>query len=292
MISTLRPQRTIERPVTIEGFGYWSGEDVRIQFRPAPAEAGIVFVRSDLGAPVRIPAELPYRIDVPRRTVLSVGGVTVEMVEHILAACAGLGVDNVEIWSDRAEMPGCDGSSLQFVDALLAAGIVDQPAARIQQVIDEVVRVGDDRAWIEARPPDHLGLSLLYGLDYGRGNSIGCQDIELAVTPESFRCRLAPARTFLLRDEADWLRSRGLGKRVSYGDVLVFDERGPIGNSLRFPDECVRHKALDFIGDLALAGRDFVGRFIAYRSGHRLNAELVRRLLETVPATRFHRKSA
>ena len=196
MISTLRSQRTIERPVTIEGFGYWSGEDVRIQFRPAPAEAGIVFVRSDLGAPVRIPAELPYRIDVPRRTVLAVGGVTVEMVEHILAACAGLGVDNLEIWCDRAEMPGCDGSSLQFVEALLAAGIVDQQAPRIQQVIDEVVRVGDDRAWIEARPPDHLGLSLLYGLDYGHGNSIGCQDIELAVTPESFRCRLAPGARF------------------------------------------------------------------------------------------------
>lgn len=292
MISTLRPQRTIERPVTIAGFGYWSGEDVRIQFRPASADTGIVFVRGDLGSPIRIPAELPYRIDVPRRTVLAVGGVTVEMVEHILAACIGLKVDNLEIWCDRPEMPGCDGSSLPFVEALDAAGIVEQPAFRLQQVIEEVVRVGDDRAWIEARPPDHLGLSLLYGLDYGRGNPIGCQDIELAVTPEAFRCRLAPARTFLLREEADWLRSRGLGKRVSYGDVLVFDECGLIGNSLRFPDECVRHKALDFLGDLGLAGRDFLGRFIAYRSGHRLNAELVRRLLETVPAARIHRKSA
>lgn len=276
----------------MEGFGYWSGEDVRIQFRPAPADTGIVFVRSDLGTPVRIPAELPYRIDVPRRTVLAVGGVAVEMVEHILAACAGLGVDNLEIWSNRAEMPGCDGSALQFVEALLAARLVEQQAPRPQHVIEEVVRVGDDRAWIEARPPDHLGLSLLYGLDYGQNNPIGCQDIELAVTPESFRCRLAPARTFLLREEADWLRSRGLGRRVSYSDVLVFDEHGLIGNSLRFPDECVRHKALDFIGDLALAGCDFVGRFIAYRSGHRLNAELVQRLLGEVSVRRLHRKSA
>jgi UDP-3-O-acyl N-acetylglucosamine deacetylase len=278
--------------VAIEGFGYWSGEDVRIEFRPAPANTGITFVRVDLPTPWRIRAELSHRIDVPRRTVLSSGGVAVEMVEHILAACMGLGLDNCEIWADRAEMPGCDGSALPFVEALSRAGLVDQEAVRPRQVITKVVRVGDDRAWIEARPPDHYGLSLVYGLDYGHGSAIGCQNIELAVTPESFECRLAPARTFLLQDEADWLRNRGLGRRVSYSDVLVFGERGPIGNTLRFPDECVRHKALDFLGDLALAGRDFVGRFVAYRSGHRLNAELVRALLADDSTTRLLRKSA
>ena len=288
----MRHQRSIARTVSVEGFGYWSGEDVRAEFRPAPPGTGIVFVRGDLSSPVRIPAELANRIDVPRRTVLSRGGVTVEMVEHMLAACAGTWVDNCEIWVDRPEMPGSDGSSLPFVEALLDAGVVEQDADRQQQVIDRVIRVGDDHAWIEARPPDHLGLSLLYGLDYGAGNAIGCQDIELAVTPDSFRYRLAPARTFLLLEEAEWLRSRGLGRRVSYRDVLVFDGQGPIRNSLRFPDECVRHKALDLIGDLALAGRDFVGRFVAYRSGHRLNAELVRVLCGEGAARQVQRKSA
>jgi UDP-3-O-[3-hydroxymyristoyl] N-acetylglucosamine deacetylase len=292
LTSTSRSQRTISRPIAIEGFGYWSGEDVRIQFRPAAPDTGVVFVRTDLNPHVRIPAELSQRIDVPRRTVLSSQGASVEMVEHILAACAGLGLDNCEIWTDRAEMPGCDGSASPFVEALLRAGLIDQDALRPQFVVNHVVRVGDDGAWIEARPPDHLGLSLLYGLDYGDDNAIGCQNIELAVTAESFRCRLAPARTFLLLEEADWLRSRGLGGRVSYSDVLVFDRQGPIRNTLRFPDECVRHKALDFIGDLALAGRDFIGRFVAYRSGHRLNAELVRVLLSEEHGARLRRKSA
>lgn len=241
---------------------------------------------------MRIRAELSQRIDVQRRTVLSSQGASVEMVEHILAACAGMGVDNCEIWADRAEMPGCDGSSMPFVEALLQAGLQDQEATRPQFVVEKVVRVGDDRAWIEARPPDHFGLSLLYGLDYGPNGAIGSQTIELAVNSDSFRCRLAPARTFLLQEEADWLRSRGLGKRVSYQDVLVFDRQGPIQNSLRFPDECVRHKALDFIGDLALAGCDFVGRFVAFRSGHRLNAELVRVLLSEQQCVRPLRMSA
>ena len=140
-----------------------------------------------------------------------------------------------------------------------------------------MVRVGDDRAWIEARPPDHLGLSLLYGLDYGHGNSIGCQDIELAVTPESFRCRLAPARTFLLREEADWLRSRGLGKRVSYRDVLVFDEHGPIEQlACGSPTNACGTRPWISSATWPWQAATSSGRFIAYRSGHRLNAELVR----------------
>jgi UDP-3-O-acyl N-acetylglucosamine deacetylase len=288
----LRPQRTLRQSVAVRGFGYWSGEDVCVEFRPADPGTGIVFVRGDLDPPVRIPACVDQRIDVPRRTVLAAGGATVEMVEHVMAACGGLWIDNCEIWVDRAEMPGCDGSSLPFVEALLEAGVVEQPALRRQLVVRRVVRVGDDEAWIEARPPDHYGLSVFYGLDYGADNPIGRQGIELAVTPESFRFCLAPARTFLLQEEAEWLRNQGLGERVSYRDVLVFDERGPKHNPLRFPDECVRHKTMDLIGDLALAGCELVGRFLAYRSGHRLNAELVRALLIEEQGETLLRKTA
>jgi UDP-3-O-acyl N-acetylglucosamine deacetylase len=287
----LRQQRTISRVARVEGFGYWSGQDVNVEFRPASPGTGLVVVRKDLTPSVRIAARVENRIDVPRRTNLAEGGSQVEMVEHALAACAGLEIDNCEIHVDQAEMPGCDGSSQPFVDALLEAGIESQDAARHHVVIDDVFRVGDEEAWVEARPPDHHGVSLLYRLEY-KEPAIGIQQIDLDLSPDVFQSELAPARTFLLEEEAEWMRSQGLGQRVSYADVLVFNEHGPIHNQLRFPDECVRHKALDLVGDLALAGCDFIGRFVAFRSGHRLHAELVQTLVQraAVPAPR--RKSA
>jgi UDP-3-O-[3-hydroxymyristoyl] N-acetylglucosamine deacetylase len=175
-------------------------------------------------------------------------------------------------------MPGCDGSSLSYVDALMSAGIVTQNALRLALVVREVVRLGSSDSWVEARPGVSSGMSLKFHLDYGPG-PIGRQLLTLPVTPDSFRRELAPCRTFMLRSEADWLLAQGLGTRVTSKDLLVFDAHGPIDNELRFRDECVRHKALDLIGDLALAGCDLVGHFVAFRSGHRLNAELVRSLL-------------
>ena len=115
---------------------------------------------------------------------------------------------------------------------------------------------------------------------------------QLVVTPDSFRKELAPCRTFVLQQEAEWLVSRGLGKRATYQNLLVFDENGPVENELRFRDECVRHKALDLVGDLAMAGCDLVGHFIAHRSGHRLNAELVRALLNEEEIVQSRRRSA
>lgn len=275
----LRSQHTIAKPVEVTGFGYWSGQDVRVEFRPANAGTGIVFVRSDLASLPRIPALVTNRIETPLRTTLVSNGVSVEMVEHVLAACAGLEVDNCEIWVDRPELPGCDGSSQVFVDALTEAGLVKQTAMRGRLVVADVTRVGDDECWIEIRPRPRGGFKVKYRLDYGSESPIGRQTIELAVTPESFRRELAPARTFLLESEAEWLRSRGLGTRVTVNDLVVFGDEGPIGNELRFEDECVRHKALDLVGDFALAGCEIVGQVMAHRSGHRLNAELVRVLL-------------
>jgi UDP-3-O-[3-hydroxymyristoyl] N-acetylglucosamine deacetylase len=276
---SVRQQRTLARSATVEGFGYWSGQDVRVKFKPAPPDSGVVFVRSDLGPAKRIPALVQHRIETPRRTTLSAGGASVEMVEHVMAALAGLWIDNCEVWVDRPELPGCDGSSLPFVQALDAAGIVLQDRPRTVMCVTETTRVGNEECWVEAQPSPSPGLHLKYRLDYGPDNPIGRQTLELEVEPIAFRRELAPARTFILKEEADWLRTRGLGARVTPRDLLVFDDNGPVDNELRFDAECVRHKALDMIGDLALAGCDIVGRFVAYRSGHRLNAELVKVLL-------------
>ncbi len=285
-----RKQRTIAHPVAVEGFGYWSGRDVRVEFRPAPTDTGVVFVREDLTQPIAIPATVHYRIEAPRRTTLSRHGVTVEMVEHILAALAGLQIDNCLVAANAPEMPGCDGSSLDFVNALRSVGIVEQDAPRAQLVVTETTRVGDDECWVEASPATRDALTLRYRLDYGSDNPIGRETIDLAVTPQSFERELAPARTFLLKHEADWLRAQGLGTRATYRDLLVFGDEGPIENELRFDNECVRHKTLDLVGDLALAGCDIIGRVTAHRSGHRQNADLVRALL--LEGQVMHRRTA
>ena len=288
----LRPQRTLARSVEVEGFGYWSGRDVKVRFRSAPVNTGIVFVRGDLAGEKRIPAIVENRIEMPRRTTLVSNGTSVEMVEHVMAALAGLHIDNCEVWVDGTELPGLDGSALAFVEALESAGVVEQSLLRPRLVIEEITRVGNDDCWVEARPARNASLSLRYKLDYGPDNPIGKQTLDIKINPETFKKELAPARTFILKAEADWLRQQGLGARVTFDDLLVFDEDGPCNNPLRFEDECVRHKTLDLLGDLALSGCDIVGQVIAYRSGHRLNAELVKALLSEGQVVGGLRKTA
>jgi UDP-3-O-[3-hydroxymyristoyl] N-acetylglucosamine deacetylase len=273
-----RRQRTLARPVAVTGFGYFSGSDVRVEFWPATEFTGITFVRHDVGPAARIPADPSLRIDVPRRTNLELNGARVEMVEHVLAALAGLGVDNCEIWLDAPEMPGCDGSARLFVEALDAAGIVEQRSSVRQIVVERSVRVGSGDSWVEAQPPRTAGLSVSYELDFGSASPIGRQTYALDVTPDSFRRQLAPCRTFIGQDVAQAMVGQGIGQRVTPQDLLIFGENGPIENTLRFPDECVRHKILDVVGDLALTGCEIVGHVVGYRCGHALHAELARRL--------------
>ncbi len=299
-----RNQRTIAAPAVVEGIGYWSGEDVRVEFRPAAAGSGVVFVRGDLPHQPRIAALLDpncgvRRTETPWRTTLQCNGVGVDMIEHVMAALAGLQIDNCEVRVDRQEMPGCDGSSMPLVEALDAAGIVEQQKLRRQTIIRRTIRLGDETSWIEAQSLEDQSLEdqsledqsleegpccsgktiLQYELDYGGDNPIGRQALEITLSPEVFRQELAPSRTFVMKHQAEAFQARGLGRRTTLQDLLVFGPHGPIDNQLRFPDECVRHKLLDMVGDLALAGCDLVGRFVAYRSGHRLNAEMVRAVL-------------
>lgn len=279
-MSVARRQCTLARPVFVSGFGYFSGRDIRVEFWPAPDNAGITFVRHDIGSAARIPAFAMLRVDAPRRTNLELNGVRVEMVEHVLAALAGLRVDNCEVWVNAPEMPGCDGSAQAFVEAIDAAGVVEQRTPVRQIVVGSTIRVGHEDCWIEAQPPRSAGLSISFELDYGPQTAIGRQTYAVDLTPDSFRRELAPCRTFILNEVAQGMLAEGRGQRVTPRDLLIFDAHGPIDNTLRFPDECVRHKLLDVVGDLALTGCEIVGHVVAFRCGHQLHAELATRLLE------------
>lgn len=249
-----------------------------VEFRPTLPNRGITFVRCDVAPVCRIRARIDNRIDTPRRTTLTRLSHVVEMVEHILAALAGLRIDNCEVWVNAPEMPAWDGSSAAATQALLQAGVVTQEVERDFLVIDRPIRVGDDQAWILAEPTAEPGLQMRYELDFGPQGPIAPQMFELALNPENFRDQVAPARTFLLEAEAECMRAHGLGARITYRDLLVFGTDGPIENAVRFPEECARHKVLDMIGDFALLEADLHGKITAHRSGHALNAELVREL--------------
>jgi UDP-3-O-[3-hydroxymyristoyl] N-acetylglucosamine deacetylase / 3-hydroxyacyl-[acyl-carrier-protein] dehydratase len=206
----------------------------------------------------------------------------------VMAALAGLRVDNCVVEIDGPETPGCDGSSRAFTEALLEAGIVDQDAPREILVIDRPLTVREGDSVLTAFPGETGRLVLSYQLDYGPNTSIGRQSFFLDVVPESFRNELSASRTFLLEAEVEGLRKAGIGSRTTERDLLIFGPEGVIGNELRFRDECARHKTLDLLGDLALVGKDLAGHVVAHRSGHQLNAELARKLLKIAEREHTH----
>lgn len=280
MQTVRRKQQTIAREAGVRGIGFVTEADVSLRFKPAGPDTGIVFRRVDLPGTPDVPAQVGHVVPRHRRTTLQRGTAIIEMVEHVMAALAGLRVDNCVIEVDAAETPGCDGSSHAFVEALAEAGLVEQDRPRAALVIDRPITVREGQAVLTAYPGMADGLVLSYNLDFGPRSPIGRQSRFIELTPEDFRVEIAGSRTFLLEPEALALRDSGLGNRLSESDLLVFGPDGPINNTLRFPDECVRHKLLDMIGDLALAGRDLVGHVVAHRSGHQLNAQLVREVLQ------------
>jgi UDP-3-O-acyl-N-acetylglucosamine deacetylase len=200
----------------------------------------------------------------------------VGLVEHVLAALAGLRIDNCIVELDGPEPPGLDGSAQVFVDLLRQAGIVLQPARRAVWSVTATVVVRQSGATLALHPADDQDLKASYILDYGLGSPIGRHIYTQTITPETFASSLAGCRTFLLETEAIELRRQGLGTRTTAADLVVFGPQGPLNNRLRFADEPARHKILDLIGDLSLLGQDVRGHLVAYRSGHPLNVELVR----------------
>jgi UDP-3-O-[3-hydroxymyristoyl] N-acetylglucosamine deacetylase / 3-hydroxyacyl-[acyl-carrier-protein] dehydratase len=284
-------QTTIARSATVSGLGLFSGGPVNVTFRPAPANKGIVFIRTDQER-AEIPALVRHVVKRARRTAIKVGDVSIETTEHVLAAIAGLGIDNVLIEMDRTELPGFDGSAKPFVDALLSAGIETLEVPKTRLIIQDPVVVRQDDAMVAAVPSEDPGLQLVYDLDYGRHPVLGHQLAAFDFTRGDFTKDIAPARTFVLEAEAKALRAMGLGQHLSEKDILVIDNKGPQGgNAFHFTNEPARHKLLDLLGDLTLLGAPIQGKIIATKSGHWLNQALVRKLEKQLRAQRHKQLS-
>ncbi|HVT90311.1 MAG TPA: 3-hydroxyacyl-ACP dehydratase FabZ [Tepidisphaeraceae bacterium] len=283
-------QRTISREISLDGPGLFSGEPATLTFAPAEKDSGITFLRQDDSRSAVIHATISNVLKRPRRTCLRNGSLYVETVEHCLAALSGMGISNAIVkltGGHSGEVPGGDGSSKQFVDAITQAGVTEQDAPVRPIIIKKPVQVSIGDATLAALPgptdrleiiydfiaPEPLGRQTIsFHLGNGNGNGKGSHD--------DFVNQLAPARTFVFEHEAAELRARGLGKHLSPRDLLVISPTGPIDNAFRFPDECARHKVLDLIGDLYLVGRPIYGRLVAHKSGHHLNHLMARKLLE------------
>lgn len=273
-----RYQRTLAEAAEIRGVGFITGACVRARFLPAAPDTGIVFRRTDLPGTPTIAARAGAVTGTQRRTTLGPPPHGITLVEHLLAALAGLRIDNVVVELDGPEPPGLDGSAAGFVAVLESAGTVIQFARRAVWAVSTPVVVEGGGATIGLHPADGLGLRASYLLDYGLNAAIPKQSHTLDVRPENFVSDVSNCRTFLTEPEAHQLRSAGVGTHLTPAEVLVFGSRGPIENELRFANEPARHKLLDLIGDLALCGFDLAGHVVAYRSGHSLNVELAKRL--------------
>lgn len=281
-----RPQQTLRQSVTIVGKGYWSGVENRVELRPSAAGSGIRFIREDQGGAC-VPVSLENRIAATKRTNLQVGHVAVEMVEHLLSALSALGIDCCEVGLTAAELPGLDGSARAYVEAIDSVGVQPLSGSLIEPlVVQSPFTIAEDSSssLVEVHPPTTDGLRVSYFVEYP-GSSIWPQHYEVVVTPERYREDIAGARTFLLEEEARKLQESGVGLTVTTQDLVVFGPDGPLENELRWPNECARHKVLDVIGDLFLSGRPFHGDVTARRSGHRLNAEIVEKVLAAEAGT-------
>ena len=276
----MKLQKTIRDPVKLAGKGLFGGQDATVTFHPAPEETGTVFVRTDIANASRIAAIAPNIAERSRRTSIKKGEVSIETVEHCLAAIHALEIDNVVVEVEGPELPAPDCSSAQYVTVLKQAGIVEQSNPRREFVIKKPICVNAGDATIYALPYTDGDLSITYDLDYSSHPGIGRQIYSYQLTPDSFETGMAPARSFLLEVEAKQFQARGIGTHIGPHEILVIDSDGPIKNTYRWPNECVRHKIVDLIGDLALVGRPVIGRIVAYKSGHALNQQLVRKLYD------------
>jgi UDP-3-O-[3-hydroxymyristoyl] N-acetylglucosamine deacetylase len=281
-----RNTRTLLRPAQVAGRGFITGTAVTAQFAPAPAGAGIAFVRTDLPGSPRTVARVGNVTATARRTTLGTTETGVTLVEHVLAALAALKIDNCTVTLDGPEPPGLDGSADEFVRVLLDAGTATQAERRCIASVTEPVSLGEGSTAISLYPATEPGLRVTYYLDYGPNAALPPQRATYAVEAGTFAREIAPCRTFLLEHEAHALRAAGVGRHLTEADVVVFGPRGPLHGELRFADEPARHKLLDVVGDLALCGFDLAGHVVAVRSGHALNVALARMLTADPAAAR------
>jgi UDP-3-O-[3-hydroxymyristoyl] N-acetylglucosamine deacetylase len=270
-------QRTLARPMEVEGVGLHSGRLVRLRVLPAEADSGIVFVRSDEGE-AEIPASHRLLNDGNLSTTLSRGTVAVATVEHLLSALQGLAIDNVRIELDGPEVPILDGSALPFVVLILEAGIRSLGKPRRFLTLTRPVRVKAGEKEILALPDNVFQAT--YAIDFPH-TAIGSQTVSVEVSEQTYADAIAPARTFCLLRDVEAMRRSGLALGGSLDNALVVGEDGVLNDALRFPDEFARHKVLDLVGDLALLGSPIRAHVIAFKGGHRLHAALVAKIMST-----------
>lgn len=269
-----RNQRTLKNPAELEGIGLHNGRRVRVRLEPAPPGTGVVFQRTDLEEAPDIPA-LPGNLsNAARRTVLRVGPAEVGMVEHLLSACHGLGLDNLFVRVDGEEMPGMDGSAAPYVRGIRRAGLVEQKTPRKELVLSEPVHVREGGAELVALPPSGEALRVRYIPDYPSG--VDATPVSFELSEASFEAEVAPARTFVLQQEVEQLLAAGYGKGATPENTVVLG--GAEAPVLRVEREPTRHKILDLLGDLGLLGADLRADVLAVRSGHNLNQALVKEL--------------
>ena len=277
-------QRTIAEKISCTGIGLHSGAPVQLTLHPARLDTGIVFVRSDAGRGAEIPARAGHVSSTQLATTLGHNGSGVGTVEHLLAALYGLGIDNVRIELDGPEVPVMDGSAAPFVFLIRAAGIFEQRGARRMLRIRRPVEVRDGERVARIEPG--RGFRISYHIDF-QHPAIGRQSLpDFELSEGAFERELCRARTFGFLHEVQALWRAGLGRGGSLDNTIVLDERQVLNpEGLRMPDEFVRHKALDLVGDLALLGMPVEGRVRVVRGGHALHQKLMHALLETPGAT-------
>jgi UDP-3-O-[3-hydroxymyristoyl] N-acetylglucosamine deacetylase len=276
-------QRTLRRQISCVGIGLHSGNKVNLTLKPAPANFGIRFRRTDLGD-YEVPATVHNLAGIQLATGLARNQVSVETVEHLLAALVSVGIDNVAIELNSPEVPIMDGSAAPFIYLIHEAGVKRLPMPRKYLKIIRPIAISRGDKRIALYPSDHFKVT--YSISYDHP-LLRHQSRTLRVTEDSFVEELAPARTFTFLKDVEMLRQNGLALGGSLDNAIVLGETGVLNNALRFEDEFVRHKILDAVGDLALVGYPVVGHLVAHRAGHALHTEFAAKILEETHAWRL-----
>ncbi len=280
-------QRTLKNSVYATGVGLHTGERVDLTLRPAPVNSGIIFRRVDLSPVVEIRAEALAVHDTRLSTCLEANGVRVATIEHLMSACAGLGVDNAYVDLSSAEVPIMDGSAGTFIFLLQSAGIVEQSAAKKFIRIKKTVEVKDGDKWVRFEPFNGYKLSFTINFTHPVFATTK-QNVTIDLGEHSYIKEVSRARTFGFMQDVEAMRAQGLALGGNLDNAIVMDEYRIINpDGLRFEDEFVKHKVLDAIGDLYLLGHPLIGAFSGYKSGHALNNALLRALLADEQAWEF-----
>ncbi|MDG6881705.1 UDP-3-O-[3-hydroxymyristoyl] N-acetylglucosamine deacetylase [Phocoenobacter uteri] len=281
-------QRTLKKSVKVTGIGLHSGKKVTLTLRPAPENTGVIYARTDLEPTVYFPANAENIRDTQLCTcMINDDGVKISTVEHLNAAMSAVGLDNIIVEINAPEIPIMDGSSSPFIYLLLDAGIEEQNALKKFIRIKEKVRVENEDKWAELKP--YNGFKLDFTIDFEHpaiSKDVGHYQMEFST--QNFIQQLSRARTFGFMKDIEMLQSMGLALGGSLDNAIVLDQYRILNeDGLRFPDELVRHKMLDAVGDLFMCGYNIIGEFTAYKSGHAVNNQLLRAVLANENAWEF-----